>query len=169
MILETLRVVRDALEDSSIGVNAQLQSIPLDSGDSVPPDVDVLEPTRDDLAARGDSGPERNVILVDVDRPARGVDGTTSQALRKANVTVSIMYAVRDGDSAEAMEDTLYTLRAVLKALADLQDDETMRTRNKVQVIHPTRIEYGEVNQDLGQGTITGLVVAEYNVRDTAP
>lgn len=172
MILETIRIVVDALEHSSEGVNAELQSIPIDSGDARPPDiVSVLDPTQSDAAARQESGDDWPVLLVDSVREARS-EALQSQTNIDANsIPLGIAYITHDPDSAESVQDTLYTLRAVLRAVNNLQDRDSDRKRNDVQILKPNEAAWREIpgGADLGPGTATGMVMVDFHVRDLSP
>lgn len=168
MILEVIRNTADALGHATEGVNAELSNIQLDSGDTKPPDiVEILDTSTSDVAARGSSGPDWPVLVVSVDTPAVQEGLPSQQATDSATVETTIRYVTSDPDSAASVEDTLYTLRAIVRSIHNLQGRASDRKRNGIQMIKPNEMTFGETREEVGDGVVTGAVIVDWFVRDT--
>lgn len=169
MLLETLRMTHDALTDSTNGVNAQLSSIPLDAGDDRPSDiVRFLEESQDDAIVADEAVPDWPVLTMGVESGA-DLSGQASQQKHDADaVVVTILYVTGDADSAEAVSDTYYTMRAIYRALESFKTTSSSnRTLNKVQIIRLAERTYGPAQKEITMGTITGFFRVTWQVRDT--
>lgn len=149
MIVEVLRIVADALDDDEIGVNVELGTLPYDDEDDSdrPPAIEaVLDPTRDEYAAAGEIGPTWPVLVVTQDGPVE-VEPERGAKLRDHTVPVAIRYATGDANLARATRHGLYTLRALLRSLETLSDNEHVdrRKRNKVTLRKFTRVTWGQL------------------------
>lgn len=119
MIVDVLRQVADWLSDGLSGVNTLLGALPDDVGDTVPPNVTVVDVTRNEWIARGvvhrdkiGAGPLLIVSLGAVtDVPLR-----TDAA--DASVPVVVQYVARKATTDELVTECLQTLRAAARVLA---------------------------------------------------
>jgi len=176
MILECIRMVADALGHSERGVNAELGGIARDYEDAMPPSiVRILDSTRDDEAVADLTEdvfiPDWPVLVVSSDTPAL-FDGEVRTWNRDSDsVQVSIRYITDSADAAINSAHTLYTLRAILSSLREWLRNENAayQTRNGVNIMYCSGLTWGEVREVTAHGIITGLVVADFAVRDTTP
>lgn len=172
MILETVRVWAAALRDTTLGVNAQLPSVPLDAGDSTPRDVRwVLDVTEDNAAFEGRLPGDWPGLIVSPDGNAARMDGQSATQLRDAQgVGVATEFVTGDGDLSTGLRDGFYTLRAVLRTLDDLMDqtNEASRRLNSVLVIKCDDIRMGAISVDDDEGRLILPAVFEFHVRDEA-
>lgn len=172
MILEATRIISEALSDSTIGVNAQLASLPKDAADSTPPRIiAVLDPTTNDDAAAGKAGLDFPVLLVTVG-PIRDMEGEVATVKRGAKLSVLVSYITHDYDKAQAVTNALYTLRAVQRTIRELMRNENIsrRQRNNICLVACLGMEAESVKAAVGDGVFaTGIMVLELQLRDLAP
>jgi hypothetical protein len=137
MILETIRLLAAALADGTTGINAQLATVPRDSGDPQPPNVTVVEETTSPWAARGVNPQEITTPYAVVSQAGPLVmEGEAVATYRKGRLSVAVEILSPKSASAEATRALLYTARAVQRAvrvwLADASS--ALRTDNDVYV-----------------------------------
>lgn len=161
MLNEIVRMTVDALTHSTEGVNAQLSSLPLDAGDSQPPDVmRIMDETADDEVVRRETVPDWPVLQVFGEGVAE-MEGQASQDHHDADAaSVAILYVTDDADSAEAVEEANYTQRAIYRALESLMGRAADRKRNKIQLTRLARRGYEATRMEIGEGTTTAFVTA---------
>lgn len=180
MHLEVIRLVRAALEHEDDGVNAQLAILPRDAEDAeLPQVVRVIDPTRDDEALvepAGFPGPSIAswpVLVVDIVQPAtwqgqvRTVHRDTLDTL-----AVSVFYVTASADTAARVRETLYTLRAVARALERwlrLDNNDPRRVRNGIVVDAALAMTVDRVEVELENGFVTGVLSVDLALEDTLP
>jgi hypothetical protein len=171
MLIETLRMVADALATGSIGVNAQLASLPRDSTDEAPPAViGVFDSTRSAQVATGRYPNVFPSLVVTLDGNVP-LDGEVMSNIRQAAVTVLIRYITKDIASEQGNQATYYTLRAVQKALRDFLSNthSDMRSRNDIHITVCDSMEHVELFQPIDDASCTGGIRATFKVRDIQP
>jgi len=167
MILETIRVLADALADPATGINAELEALPLDTGDSEPPKVAaVLDETRHEV----DAALDWPVLTVTLEAPAE-VAGGVGAVYRDGTVILGVRYVTADTDMERVGQDTLYTLRAMVRVVRGLMLNARLADRQRIGVTVQVcqGLTYGPLEEDSGEGVATGALVAEFRVRDGAP
>jgi hypothetical protein len=163
---EIVRIVADWLEDATNGVNAQLDLVPRDNGDTQPADVAIMDETRDPRAGRGrvpdDSAP---VITVALQGMTHLTEVITDDGYLAAEVVVQ--YAAKNVETWKAKRDGNYVLRAAAWSLRRLRRADVShagRTRNSVALItvDPIRFDpwFERVDDTLVIGTLTVPVTA---------
>ena len=173
MILETVRIIANWLEDTTYGVNALASSVPRDTGVTVFPRVSVLNSTTTATVARGQipaSADDLPALLV---TPADTAVNQVTPGVRPwppdAEVTVLIRYATAMADTAAAERDASQTIRAVWRSLGQLmlQDangaDRTISSVALVSIRAMQAATLYEANQDV---IVTGGVLVTCHVRD---
>lgn len=173
MILESIRIIADALEDSTYGVNAQLPSLDIDSGDTVPENIKTFaDETRDILVALdrvAEPLPSINVFLGGPIDAEPEVLTTT----RDADVPITIRIALSNDQAQNGTRDIYYYMRAVEKCLRDLGSNANAadRSRNNVQYNEYTdwRIQRRFVKIDDANGAVTLQIDFTARVRDINP
>jgi len=164
-----------ALNDGTVGVNAQLNAASFDGSDTKPPLVtkvrtvadDILKFREEDLAA----GPQMSVTLA---QAATG-DGQPypNGAVRDASFEVEVHYFCRDPNDVTAARSTAYSLRAALKSITAYLLTEpghgTNAIRNNVAILSAPKqmTEYGQ--QDIYGAVSTGKITMTLMVRDLTP
>ena len=168
MILETLRMVRDGLEHAGTGVNAVLSTLPIDPGDTKPRRIERIvcaADTRDVAQLKVHDDP---YIAVMQSGPAQ-MQGEVGQVTRDSDsLPVSVLYVTkRQGD--EVVEESLYVIRAVVKAIRELMRSsrEADRLRNGICILSTRHIVAGPTDEELGTGRIRAEVALDLAVRDT--
>lgn len=171
MILESIEMIIAILEDETDGVNAQLAALERSSADRLPPSVKkVLSPATDNVVARGDAPADFPILLVSMYGLASfqgNAYGNASQ--RDANsLPLAIAYVRRDADSAQAVRETHYVQRAVLRSLRRfMTGDASRRTLRGVSIYDISEIGVEEIRASLGESlTATGLISPILAVRD---
>lgn len=165
-----------ALADETTGVNAQLDTVPRDAGDPRPPDVvGVLDQTLDDLASRDPEGVVDWPVIIVRWVDLGDLEGTSPTGHRDAlTAVVAAGYVTRKADTAAALRDAGYTLRAMQRALRalDLKDPNTaqerlrngisLRAKRSLAVPGPLTV------LENGVGVVAALHIT-CEVRDTEP
>ena len=171
MILETIRLVANALATGSYGVNTQLSSLTLDVGDTVPPSlVTVVDETRNDEVAVGRYPETYPCLVVTLDGSVE-LQGEVTSNYRDAEVTVMVRYVQSNIETAQARTDCYYTLRAVQKCLktffSNLQAAD--RSKNNVQVIECLSFEHVPMFENINDTMVTSGIRIKMFVRDITP
>lgn len=160
MHLEVIRMIVDALTDSTTGVQKQLDTVPKDPEDvsiTITAPVKYLDPTRDDQTALTGSQLDFPILLVSADEPAEadGDTHTINVHHRQADaMPIAIRMINREADSAAAVRDALYCERAVVRAIRQwliLPNDDAKRKRNGISVISCPSLRYGPVDEIIGK------------------
>lgn len=170
MILEMERMITDWLDDATYGVNAQIDTLDLDAGDSDPPDIKIIEDiTRSArVALRQDpSNYPAIYVMADGGFEMEGEVMTNAGPRRSLNLPVAIRYLVQKADLDKGHRDTRYTLRAIVKSLKALTEaDQTTRTRNSICLERIESVTHELVFEEVGESVVTGAVVVTLFVRD---
>jgi hypothetical protein len=172
MMLETIRIVTDWVQDATDGVNANLDTIDYDGSDTAPDDVAYFgDDTRDEIVALRKDPPKYPAIYVTEDAPWT-MEGEVNTICRRAeDITIAIRYLIRAHDRYSGRRDTYYTLRAVVASVKELMDNANLasRTRDNVCIESAESISQLIVHEAVGEATVTGAVVVTFRVIDTAP
>ena len=173
MILSALRIIVAALEDPTIGVNAQILALPLDGNDGRPSRIKyVRETTLDSDIVFGRLPADWPGLIVTADG-ATTIEGEIRNGVYQEGVgmAVAIRYATRDPDAAQANRNGLYTLTAIRRTINELFDtaNQADRLRNGIYLISCREMIEGPLFEERETGTITAALVAEFVARDTAP
>lgn len=168
MIVETVRIVADALADDATGVNARLAALAVDAGDTVPLVARVLDAVSDDAVAAAEQVADWPVLMV-----APGgqfeVEGATPSGQRRARqgLPISVAYASGDtGDPAERLRNAEYTIRAVTHVVTNMGQKE----RNGVWVLGVVLYTLNPLPTITVAGSVVDIeVIANLEVRDTVP
>lgn len=176
MILEALRIVKNALSDGTIGVNAQLPGVPRDGTDPQPASVALIAESTSNFSAAIEG------LLPDVDAqypclmlcpgltPGDDEPVTKAGPLQDGSVEVLIRYGAKDPDAAAGNRDASYTLRAVRRSLNQLQmAAEATRLLNGIYFMYFegwTPIPFWQLPSGL---TITNALRVRMRMRDTLP
>lgn len=163
MQLEVVRAIAEALLHPHTGLEAQLATLPIDTGDARPSGLHVVDGTKDDAVQTGDQLPRGTEILVLV--TPDGPTLTVPEALRGGEwsvgttpVACTVVHRGSRGP-AEKAQDAEYVCRTITLALKAyfLDRDQTYRTRNEVRLLKAQGVTYGIV-QDDGMGALGAVV-----------
>jgi hypothetical protein len=171
MILETIRMVADALASSTYGVNVQLATLPVDGTDTIAPDIaTIVDETRSDEVAVGRYPTALPCLIVTQNRSLT-VQGDIASDNRDGEVTILIRYITTETGTAQANTWVLYTLRAIQRALRQFNTNAHAADRNRgyIQNIECLSMEVVEVFENIDDAHITGGLKATFKVRDTLP
>jgi hypothetical protein len=175
MELETIRCLVDGLNDPTIGINAMIDALGLESGDVTPPHVTVYDSARHGWLAR------RAFALanLDVTMPAlavmvQSIDVSTPEietVVREAYITITVADLDENSATQTANYSALQRRRALLRFLSrfSANGNLAMRTRNGVIVRCITEIKpesVAAVKDDVFIGATTDVT---FLVRETAP
>lgn len=171
MILETLRLVTNALNNATYGVNAQLDTLGLVAGDTAPPHVfTIVDETRDNQVAVGrypTTLPALTVVLVD----DVTMWGQVQSDIRDGTIAVLIRYVFTNVETAKGNSDVFYTLRAVEKTLTTFNspDSESDRILNNIQIVSCDTIIHTHLFENIDDAYVTAGLKATFRVRDITP
>lgn len=166
MVKETLRLLTDALNHSTYGVNAQLSGS-IFSGSSAP-EVTAYDESRNNQLATGhpvEPYPSLNVAVAsEID-----VEGEVHTSLRDGiSVPISIGYVGRNIDPSDGVAELWDIVRAVQYTLRDWLRNENAADRedNGVQVVSCSSITIVPNMVTSNDALIPGGLLATFYVRD---
>jgi hypothetical protein len=136
MILEVVRILDSALRNATIGLAAQLATVPRESGDPVPttPIISNEATDKDGALDRVPDGPGPFLQIASGDLSEPNL---TVMPARDAGIDVMLRYTTRSSLTDRSLREASYTVRAIRQTLAQLpQLDGALRTRNSVTVYH---------------------------------
>lgn len=173
MYIEAAKIVSDWLKNANYGVNAMLATIPLESGDESPPAVQDILNEVDDIEATARRQPQNYPALVIVTDDPIIIDPTIGTGVKQkiSDLPVAIRYFNTETDLVRLRRQTMYTLRAIKKALwrLDYNANQDDRTRNGVCLIKANQIIAMEIRETVGDATVVGALVATYEADDLDP
>lgn len=139
MITEMVRIVTAALSDATIGVAAQLLTIPREVGDPVPTAPTVLSEMSDAQTAL-DQIPDGVGPYLQVAGGMLRENDITVTPSRKTEVELVIRYSIRAALTTQKLNEARQTERAVRRVLSILpQQSDTLKFRNRAQLFHVTQ------------------------------
>lgn len=179
-MVEIARMVKDWLDGTKLDVSSASQSVgthlaamTYDGSDTAPTTPTVTDSTRSSLAARKDQPATLPGLVVTVDECTLEA-GPFSQTQHEGRVRVLIRYVDDETDSAAAMRDAWYVLRAVRRSLRRFhlaQENNAGRKRNNLALLptpeEPMRFAVAEAAPEDG-GLFAGVYVT-YDLRDLDP
>jgi len=171
VILETIRCVADGLDNVTYGVNAQLVTVQVDTGDATPPQLaGVFDETRNDQVAVGRYPETYPCLVVTLDGQV-SLQGEVTSNYRDAEVTLLIRYVQRSVDTSQARTDGYYTLRAVQKAMKQFFSNANAsdRVRNDIQIIECLNFEHIQMFDNIDDAMVTSGIRVTMFVRDSQP
>jgi hypothetical protein len=139
MMQEMVRIVAAALRDGTIGIAAQLATMPREGGDTAPP-VPVIYDETSDLQTALDQIPDAPGPFLQVAAGALRENDITVTPSRKTEVDLVIRYAVRSSLTTRSLNEARQTERAVRRCLSVLpQQSDSLKFRNRAQLFHVTQ------------------------------
>ncbi len=176
MMVEVIRLVADALADASTGVNAQIATLPLRSGESAPTLIaSIVDETRTGWVARGEfprdslaSGP----VLAVYQAGDVSMDGERTATHRDVVLDIGVRLIAPAELSESGTTQLLDTLRAVQRALRVMLSDAqqiALRTENSVQIQVAEVWRQTPIVAVEDDAIVTASLLATLNVRDQAP
>ena len=142
----TIRMVADVLA-GTYGVNAELENVELDTGDTVPPNVStIVDESRSGAAARrliirdetGEEFPPTEELVLPALYVLQGEDMEIplekTQAQADAIVSVLISYTGKDGETEIGKEDAWYTMEAVNRTLSQFFENAKVADRTRANI-----------------------------------
>lgn len=144
MIHEMVRIVAAALADGTIGVGAQLATMPREAGDPAPPVPVILDETSD-LQTALDQIPDAAGPFLQVAAGSLRETDITVTPSRKTEVDLVIRYSVRSSLTTRSLSEARQTERAVRRMLSILpQQSDTLKLKTRAQLFHVTQYTVDE-------------------------
>jgi hypothetical protein len=171
MLLETIRMVTDALNSSVYGVNTKLAGLSIDSTDSVPTSLAaIVDETRSDEVAVGRTPNTYPLLAVTLDGDT-SLNGFLFSEIRDGSVTLVIRYITESQNAAVGNSEAFYVLRAVQQTLADFvsNDNASDRVRNNVLILEMTELQHVNMFENINDALVVGALKPTFRVRDIAP
>ena len=169
MINETLRLAAAWIQHATYGVNAQLDNVPRDGGDTQPADVAIVaDESQHEDSALGRAPATVPAIVITIES-ATMIDDTVVHEVGDGEVVLNIRLFVADVDAKDAKRDASYYLRALSWCLRKwiVQDPgATTRTRNSVQVLAIGRMEFNALYETVQDRIVAGGARVTLTVRD---
>lgn len=178
MLLETIRAIAAAAADNTIGVNAQIAALTLDThspADTAPPNVTIYNAVDDQWVARraiaeNETDISFPALAIYLHSPAQ-LEAEVETITRDGEFPIGLAVLTKKSDSALGMRDSLYTTRAILRFLRqfELPANDTMRQRNGVHLLEITTLLQPQVYEAWGTAMVAGFVLPTWKVRETSP
>jgi hypothetical protein len=162
MILEVARALTDWFNDPVEGIAAKLVDIPREDGDAVPALGTIADLTRHNLVAQ-----QRFATIPGIAVNVRQVpllDGQNNTVTGDGIADVLVRIARSDQDTQQALTDTSYILRALLRSWRGFNRDT--RTRNQVQIYHCDNLIIAPDWTPVDTAIVTGAASALLQFRD---
>ncbi len=169
MMNESVKILRDALEDGTIGLAVQLAAVPIESGDSQPTMPTLYDESTDGEASRDQFPDGAGPFLLISTRVAEPVHITTRPA-QPDNLDVIVRYGLRAQDTAEAVRTASYTLRSVRRCLAQLMTTTAgaaLRVRNQAGLFQLSDVQYGPLSAPAHDTPVAWALTCKVAMVDT--
>ena len=178
MIAELIRMWAVALADPTLGVNAQIAALVMDTTvagitDTRPPNiVKILNQADHNVEVHeGEGAAQYPLILVGTNSPFGGL-AQTWNGVQDTSGDLHAVYVTHGGSAAQNFLATDYTLRAMKRAthaylLATGRD--TFRKRNTIGISTTNQVEIVHAEGDKYGGEVAGFLKWIFTARDLAP
>lgn len=169
MILNTIRLIADALGSPIIGVNAKLATMDFAEDDAPANIALVADETRNDTVALRQAPDTTPALLVTADDSVDVSSNLLNSRAQDATVSVVVHYIGSHVLTGTGRTDYYHTMRAVRSTIGDLFDpaNEAARTRNGILAMDYETMTLVEPGTFKETGTITGGLRVTVRVRDT--
>lgn len=170
-MIDIVRVFADWAEDATYGVNALLASVPRDGDVALPPNVTVMDETRDESVAFG--------------MAPKGITATTpvllyslsdglqqqypsAQPFPDFTAELIVRYAVSQSVGATGVAAALVTMRAVWRNIALLGREQSAnaRVRNSTQVLSFENMRFSQLYTALDDRAVLAGLALTVRCRD---
>lgn len=177
MRLEAVRMVTAWLKDDTYGYAAKLAALPLDGSDSRPTtvaDASIVDETDNASAAfRRFDGLTLPALIVTVVGDVEYLDPNQPQTGERAdaNVTIQVRYAEKNTQSATAIVNGSYAIRAVIASLRELHRDTNAasRTRNSIRLVSCESLAEQGVYEEVEDTWLLAAVQVRYYAVNLLP
>ena len=167
MISETIALVKNALKNTTYGVNVQLTS-----GSISPAIADVYTETTDYWVTIGGQPDNFPVLIVTLAEDVNFLMPEVRTSIRDVEITLAISYWYKIANAATGVDVSYKTLNAVMECLRQWSKNENAADRisGNTQIMAMTSIRQTPrvVNQDQDVNLLSSLVIT-FRVRDTNP
>jgi len=168
MIIQTNRMVSSFLGNTTYGVNAQINSLTLDSGDTTPPQLlGIYDATTDSRVALKQLPtvfpslivqPYQQHILV----PMVGT------VIRYGTVHIVISYYNNNTDAPTSLSSGLYTLQAIERSLRAFMENgqASFRIKGNVGISGMSGLSFENIYNSVGDGNLLCAATVAFDVRE---
>lgn len=169
-----MRIIADWLQDATYGVNAKLDVLTYDSGDTQPSDIATFadESRNASAAFRRFDGLTLPALIITAPE-VEHKDAEMAQYGERADgsVTVQIRYAERTLAGDDALTNGNYIAKAVIASLRELHknDNVASRTRNSVRLVSCEELRELGQYEEVDDTWFLAAVQARYYVSDLKP
>lgn len=173
------RIVADALESATTGVNAisAYTDFPRLGSDEQPPDVTVYDETQDPWVMRGLTPDDTDAIAA-ISFPAvivtlQGIawSGRTivpGGVMADGVATVAVQLYLRASDTIDGVTDAMYLTRSIHNALILLDSAaDSVRTQAGTRLAESTALQQTKMKAERGDLVIASAFLATYPVSET--
>lgn len=177
MIIEGCRIIETVLLDGTLGLNAQIAALVMDTPvgggtpDTRPANPTILNAVDDDPTVR-----EEEItfpaVVIDIGKPG-AAPGQIWSGIRDSELDILIAYVEQSGDVTANKRASDYTMRAIVRCLARglfaAGKRDTAGTRNGYAISKSSKMKYGPTHQPAYGGVMTGGVEFTITMRDLLP
>lgn len=169
MINETLRLASAWLQHATHGVNAQLDVVPRDVGDSQPADLTVFQDESQSEDAALGRAPETVPALVVTVESAAMLNDEVAAEVGDGDVVLNLRLFLANVDANDAKRDASYYLRALqwcVRRWVREAPDATTRAKNSVAIVEFGRMEFNSLYETVQDRIVAGGARMVCRVRD---
>ena len=176
MLVELVYSLNAGLEDGTIGLNAQFDTLSVVSGHAVPPDVTFYNQIEHKWVARRkvtteDTGVSYPAVAIFQSAPG-SVDGEVETIVRDGDWPITFAYLAKRSDSALGARDGGYTMRCLPRFLRDYMENSNVaaRTVNGIivsQIIGDLQVP--PILEEWDKAEIVAALTATFRCRETSP
>lgn len=169
MINETLRLATAWFQHATHGINAQLDAVPRDAGDSQPADLTVFADESQHADAALGRLPATAPALVVTCESASMIDDQVAADVGDGEVVLNIRLVVADVNAEDAKRDASYYLRALqwcVRKWVQEAPDATTRAKNSVSILSFGRMEFNSLYETVSDRVVSGGARMVCVVRD---
>ena len=170
-MVEVLDMIARALNHTTYGINAQIETFTPAPGTAAPPKIVKVHTMLEEDTEEPQRVLDWPILFVSYQTPVEGSRefGTVIRDYDTFEIYIDLVIGSKD--FAFTRRDSLNTIRCILKTLRDFMDPLNLadQSLNSVCLNYLNRVTWGPVTQDLQAGKVVGTVIPDYNVTDQAP
>lgn len=171
MIVATVRMLADFLNDPTFGVNATIPTVTRDGTDSIPPNVvGIYDATRDARVAVGQL-PTTFPAIVVAPYQVQTLESMVPTIIRYGTVHVMVTYYINKSDAVSGLTWGLYTIQAIERCIKAFMDNAqaNYRVRNGIGIAGCSSMQLEPNYTPVGDTAIACGILVGFQVRDSNP
>lgn len=168
-MIEGVLILDAILNDGTIGLAAQLATVPKEGADSTPPTPTIYNEAEDSDAAL-DVFPDGDGPYLLISTRTSNDGNPVTRPVQDVKQDVVFRYAIRRKNTQDAIRIASYTMRALKKSLAKAFSTSTgtaLRVRNQVGLFHLQAAQEGQFTAPTNDTPVSWALTCTVSLRDT--